>query len=262
MAAPGLELLYEVASPEIKRPQDALVCFIHWELISSGFRCLGTGEQASPQEREGSEKLPDGWASNKELYTLRYQSGQSKALLKVLLVQGTILVNLMESQTEKVADLTLNMEDFIDATNLQSFHSVYKNPKELHQQIQSKLLSSLLRPKETRRTPERAEHPPEHDPLRVPTRNPPRHPPTWEDPSGHFPYGAADLDPLGRSSGGMIFDPLHSGRTRPRPDPLGGLPLGAVPPGARFDPIGPPGAHRPGPDPDHLPPPGYDDMFM
>lgn len=40
---------------------------------------------------------------------------------------------------------------------------------------------------------------------------------------------------------------------------------GSVPPGARFDPVGPSGTEprRGGiPDPDHLPPPGYDDMFM
>ena len=40
-----------------------------------------------------------------------------------------------------------------------------------------------------------------------------------------------------------------------------------MPPGARFDPIGPPrtlnrGFVRNIPDDDHLPPPGYDDMFM
>jgi hypothetical protein len=41
-----------------------------------------------------------------------------------------------------------------------------------------------------------------------------------------------------------------------------------VPPGARFDPIGPPGTEprRAGlwgtPDADHEAPPGYDDMFM
>jgi proteasome inhibitor subunit 1 (PI31) len=45
---------------------------------------------------------------------------------------------------------------------------------------------------------------------------------------------------------------------------------GSVPPGARFDPYGPPDIGPRGgpgrglgePDPDHLPPPGYDDMFM
>lgn len=38
-------------------------------------------------------------------------------------------------------------------------------------------------------------------------------------------------------------------------------------PGARFDPFGPIDPfnntlNRPGPNPDHLPPPGYEDMFM
>ncbi|CAN8026831.1 unnamed protein product [Ixodes persulcatus] len=69
----------------------------------------------------------------------------------------------------------------------------------------------------------------------------------------------------------MIMDP----RQIPRPhhsDPgvgIPGLPRGAVPPGARFDPFGPPHPNNPGnrhtfagPSPDHLPPPpDYDDMF-
>lgn len=58
----------------------------------------------------------------------------------------------------------------------------------------------------------------------------------------------------------MLFNPPFN------PDPLR---LPGIIPGARFDPFGPePGMFpRPGPDPDHLrppgnPPPGYDDMFM
>lgn len=49
------------------------------------------------------------------------------------------------------------------------------------------------------------------------------------------------------------------------PPPFGGRnPLPGIIPGARFDPFGPdPGRiGRSGPDPDHFPPPGYDDMFM
>lgn len=78
--------------------------------------------------------------------------------------------------------------------------------------------------------------------------------------------GRGDLDPLGRGGGGMLFNPpgmpFRPGMPR---DPLrpGGMP--GVIPGARFDPFGPidPNRHgRMGPDPDHLPPPGYDDMFM
>uniref|UniRef100_A0A3Q2DPX9 Proteasome inhibitor PI31 subunit n=1 Tax=Cyprinodon variegatus TaxID=28743 RepID=A0A3Q2DPX9_CYPVA len=80
----------------------------------------------------------------------------------------------------------------------------------------------------------------------------------------------SDSDPLrmpsrSRGGGGMIVDPLRSGYPRSGFDPSSGipdiLPPGAVPPGARFDPFGPVGRHRP-PDPDHMPPPGYDDMFM
>eukprot|EP00127_Corallochytrium_limacisporum_P007218 Clim_evm91s243 gene=Clim_evmTU91s243 len=99
-------------------------------------------------------------------------------------------------------------------------------------------------------------------------------------------------------SGGMMFDPFRGGGGVPGapggfrpPGGNGQLPPGAVPPGARFDPFGPPGAPgmpgapggpnrggggggfgtgrpTPGqgryanPDPDQLPPPGYNDMFM
>ncbi|XP_075701987.1 proteasome inhibitor PI31 subunit-like [Rhinoderma darwinii] len=262
MASPGLELLLTLVSPDITRPQDPLVCFIHWELISHGLRCLGISEQAGAQET-GTERLPDGWANNKELYTLRYGHGISQILLKALTVEGTVIINAMELQSEKVSDVTLNIEDFIDNAHLKQYPSVYKNPAELKRQLEAKLLSPLLGAKKETVRAERVRDRPAHDdPLRVPTRAPASHHPPWTDPPGHFPYGAADLDPLGVRSGGMIMDPFQSGRTRPRPDPLGGLPSGAVPPGARFDPFGPIGSGRPTPDPDHLPPPGYDDMFM
>ncbi|KAF9366827.1 hypothetical protein BGX34_006096 [Mortierella sp. NVP85] len=98
----------------------------------------------------------------------------------------------------------------------------------------------------------------------------------------------------GSSGGGMVVGPNHPMFRRPPGAGSGGgiyggpqpLPRGSVPPGARFDPIGPfgpghgsaPGAgtaHRPPPgqgrgrttfpgepDNDEAPPPGYMDMFM
>lgn len=77
--------------------------------------------------------------------------------------------------------------------------------------------------------------------------------------------GRGDLDPFGRG-GGMLFNPPDY-----RQLPYLGIfgpgvrqPLRVPPPGARFDPFGPPGPNnRMGPDHDHFRQPGrYDDMFM
>lgn len=41
----GLEVLYESAAPSITCTQDALVCFLHWEVVTHGYYGLGTGDQ-------------------------------------------------------------------------------------------------------------------------------------------------------------------------------------------------------------------------
>ncbi|KAL5971914.1 Proteasome inhibitor PI31 subunit [Taenia solium] len=98
-------------------------------------------------------------------------------------------------------------------------------------------------------------------------------------------YGRNDLDPLGGDdwtrrlggAGGMVIDPTQALRQPrnsfglPHPGGLGGA-GGIVPPGARFDPIGPPimpprgigprGSRFNNPDPDSALPPGWEDMYM
>ncbi|CDS41967.1 proteasome inhibitor [Echinococcus multilocularis] len=98
-------------------------------------------------------------------------------------------------------------------------------------------------------------------------------------------YGRSDLDPLGvddwtqrlGGTGGMVIDPTQALRQPrnpfglPRPDGFGGI-GGMVPPGSRFDPIGPPmipprsigprGSRFNNPDPDSALPPGWEDMYM
>uniref|UniRef100_A0A5F8GPV3 Proteasome inhibitor PI31 subunit n=1 Tax=Monodelphis domestica TaxID=13616 RepID=A0A5F8GPV3_MONDO len=189
----GLELLYASAAPGITCPQDALICFVHWELVTHDYRALGTGDQSGPGDKK-SELLPPGWNANKELYVLRYESTDNsrKLLLKAILVDGSMIINALECGSQQVVDLTLNVEDYVNGEHLGDFHRGQR--------------------------------------------------------------------------GGMILDPLRSGFPRALIDPSSGLPNrlppGAVPPGARFDPFGPIGTNPSGPGPDHLPPPGYDDMFM
>ncbi|NXH52276.1 PSMF1 inhibitor, partial [Rhabdornis inornatus] len=266
----GLEPLYAWARPAISRPQDALVCGIHWELIQHGYRCLGTGDQPGPDERK-SELLPAGWEANKEVYTLRYKSTDDaqELLLKAIMVEDSMILNVMDRSSQKVADVTLAVADYINPEHLDDFHKVYKNTEELRTRITSGIIAPLGAPAgKARKEPEFKEDMHwDENPLRVPPRQPMgTRAPSRPSPLSPFAVGGEDLDPFGGRSGGMIVDPLHSGVPQPRIDPSSGipgrLPPGAVPPGARFDPFGPLGIGRPGPDPDHLPPPGYDDMFM
>ncbi|XP_056606598.1 proteasome inhibitor PI31 subunit isoform X2 [Triplophysa dalaica] len=183
----GLELLFNCVSNSISCSQDALICFVHWEIVKSGYKCLGIGDEPANGEKK-SELLPAGWNGSKELYTLRYRSKDDKSnlLLKAFTVDSTLIFNLMDSKTEKVTDLTVNVNEYIAEGNLQTFESVFKNTDELI----IKLKSSLLPPEkeerqeknERKRESEKASNlrDSNNDPLLIPHRAPPtRHPPDW-----------------------------------------------------------------------------------
>ncbi|XP_034388225.1 LOW QUALITY PROTEIN: proteasome inhibitor PI31 subunit [Cyclopterus lumpus] len=273
----GLEVLYTCVGGRVTCPQDAVVCFVHWEMIKSGYRCVGSGDEPLSTDRR-SELLPPDWSSNNELYSLRYESRDGDAhLLKAIAVDSTLIFNLMNSGTQQVSELTVNIVDHVDSDQLHTFHSVFKEADGLTEKVKTQLLPPQDRPPGPRKRREEEEEEEEQrrrredsDPLRIPNRQPRQGPPPhWHNPVvPPFAAGGADLDPFGsRGGGGMIVDPLRSGYPRSGFDPSSGipdiLPPGAVPPGARFDPFGPPvGRPRPRPDPDHMPPPGYDDMFM
>ncbi|NWY29194.1 PSMF1 inhibitor, partial [Pheucticus melanocephalus] len=174
-----------------------------------------------------------------------------------------------DRRSQKVADVTLAVADYINPEHLDDFHKVYKNTEELRTRITSGILAPLGPPAgKGRKEPESKEDVPwDENPLQLPPRQPMgARAPHRPSPLSPFAVGGEDLDPFGGRSGGMIVDPLRSGIPHAGIDPSSGipgrLPPGAVPPGARFDPFGPIGIGRSGPDPDHLPPPGYDDMFM
>ncbi|XP_074650948.1 proteasome inhibitor PI31 subunit-like [Tubulanus polymorphus] len=278
----GLEVLFSAAKNQLKSPIDALILYLHNNLINHGFKCAGTGEEGSWDKK--SELLPCGWNDNQDLYVLKYRQtdDNTRHLLKVLVVEGVLLVHLMRLVNEKVACTNVKVGDFT-SSQFTEFESAYKDLGVLEKQIQTELLNEVSgrtaaassQPQRRRDEP-RQQHRPEDDddPLRVgpPRRGGPRNfiPPDHRDPFG---VGRGDLDPFGGGAPGMIMDPFR-GHPRFGFDPNvgpGGLPRGAVPPGARFDPFGPPGhgggpppdnAFRPGPDPDHERPPDFDDMFM
>ncbi|XP_051886920.1 proteasome inhibitor PI31 subunit [Pristis pectinata] len=273
----GLELLYHSVVRDLVSPQDALVCFVHWELVRAGYKCLGTGDQGSTDEKK-KELLPVGWNGNQELYTLRYRSdnNQKELLLKAISVDASLIINVMNCQSEQVVDLTVHLDDYISSDHLQQYDRVFKKKDELRHLVESVIISPLdgmkqrtaggsQREKKSVQPAPSAQPRTDTSPLYIPPSIPQRQSP-WSDPMAPFATGGDDLDPFSDRRGGMIVDPLRSGLPRSGFDPSSGipgqLPPGSVPPGARFDPFGPIGRGRAGPDPDHLPPPGYDDLFM
>ncbi|GLD58059.1 proteasome inhibitor PI31 subunit [Lates japonicus] len=179
----GLEVLYTCVAGSITCPQDAVVCFVHWEMIKSGFRCVGSGDAPSSSDKK-SELLPPDWSSNKELYSLRYKprDGDAQMLLKAISVDSTLIFNLMNSSTQQVSDLTVNISEHVDVDQLHTFDSVFKDADSLSEKVKTQLLPPQDRPtgqrseKKSRREEEEEERQrrrgEDSDPLRMPSRHP------------------------------------------------------------------------------------------
>uniref|UniRef100_A0A8C4PVS1 Proteasome inhibitor PI31 subunit n=1 Tax=Eptatretus burgeri TaxID=7764 RepID=A0A8C4PVS1_EPTBU len=260
---PGLELLLAAARPV--SPADALVCFLHWSLIQDGLHCVGLGEQTDSAMDVKSEKLPRDWNSNNDVYILRYKSpDERKALLmKMLVVDGNAIINVLNMKTEQVVDATIKLEDHISEGDFEDPEKTFKNETELRSLVQKKLMVPLNKDG-TQRDGGKSKGRSFGNERDVDRRVPLQHPRGFRQPDlpvlPPFEVGGADLDPFGHGRGGMFVDPFHAGRPYRGPGPNTGLPPGALPPGARFDPIRPFGPFS-GPNPDHLRPPD-DDMFM
>lgn len=63
----GLEVLFASAAPAITCAQDALVCFLHWELVTRGYYSVGAGEQV----RHGAARSQGGGAKVSSAQTHR-----------------------------------------------------------------------------------------------------------------------------------------------------------------------------------------------
>lgn len=275
----SLEILFNYEKGKLRSGEDALVCCVHSFLIGRGFKCVGHGEQAPTATAKKSDMLPSSWAEGHDHYALTYQhetSGET-FLLKIVKFDRMLLVNFLRFKDERVASFEIRPTDYVE-NNLSSFDTAFKNLDKLWKLLDTELLNTFANKSKTcppsKSTEQPRSEPHQQDPLRAtPGRR------QWEEHASPFGIGRSDLDPFAGPGSGMIFDPMRSGMPS-YGSPAGGiggpnrLPRGAVPPGARFDPFGPPdldpsGSRYPdfrnsrsGPDPDHLPPPGYDDMFM
>eukprot|EP00188_Purpureofilum_apyrenoidigerum_P006059 Plantae.Rhodophyta-Purpureofilum_apyrenoidigerum.ctg8706.p1 GENE.Plantae.Rhodophyta-Purpureofilum_apyrenoidigerum.ctg8706~~Plantae.Rhodophyta-Purpureofilum_apyrenoidigerum.ctg8706.p1 ORF type:complete len:310 (-),score=42.04 Plantae.Rhodophyta-Purpureofilum_apyrenoidigerum.ctg8706:416-1345(-) len=250
------------------------------------------GENASPEE-----KMPDGWKSSGYggLYK-HHQSGLNFELRMIPLGQRLRATATVIEEDDKTFDADFRADTYVrDDAPIQrenfQWDGVFKNVEEFASLAQLNLGYKLVPDSaktvadesmgentgsstSTTRGASSQQQAPDRDPLMI--GRPQRPNPYYPDPVPSFAdVGGDDLLPAGlyrdglrphapgfrgEGAGSLVGPnhPLFAGRVPPNGG-IGGprLPRGAVPPGARFDPFGPPDVDpsRFGPDPDHDQPP-------
>ena len=283
----------------LRHQHDAAVLVIHCYLLERGFSFLGFGESSgsSPDPAPGSP-IPDGWNTDADVYSFRYSftSGTEKGtlLLKLLIMGPTLLVHgVILEHPDRVFSTEIRVADFVNVPGPNSTaEAIFKDVNGLTsvfwKDVGLKLVSSL-----------------KGDSLLIENNRAPMHSgfsnasvdrgfagqdfgarPTPYDTGPHAvpsPFGLGEFDvggpwgvDFGSEYGGNLMGPQHPGFFSQNRQPRG---MPYHPPGARYDPFGPPQIFPGGPqyppqmrrptrppfsepDPNHLPPPGYDDMFM
>ncbi|CRK99484.1 CLUMA_CG012803, isoform A [Clunio marinus] len=263
----GLDLLLESQKANIKSKNDIVVIILHWMLCKNDLRNVGIGDSKFYNENDRpSELLPEGWNQDSSAYSLRYMLDKNIYLLYANSTSDSLVVNLIDAKTLQSSSLAFDVNAIVKSTTGRTIDDFVSSSEDLIKRIGDEIVKPIFKKDEKKaKTSEESTS----NPLLVrPPQRPPMIPSFYDsrrDPLNPFidplrDIGRGDLDPLGRG-GGMLF---QSNPSRYHPGRLGGLPpdpgvLG-IPPGARYDPPNPLG--RLNPDNDHLPPPGYDDMFM
>ncbi|XP_055686886.1 proteasome inhibitor PI31 subunit [Lutzomyia longipalpis] len=274
----GWNLLLRTIAHDVQSDFDILVAVVHWHMTRKGFSCLGIGcDNIYVDTDKGSELLPDDWNAQGDVYRLRYvRDGELFILTAVKKEEMVALFNLIIMKNMDLRNVEFKVEDTVRGRT-GSLTEVLNDAPNVLKKIDEKLLISKAeqdswKAKEKARRERHDLDDEQSSPLEVRGFDVHR-----RFPENPFSVGRGDLDPLGRLGGGMLFPSPDMPFAGGIPDPgfgiPGGLPRGAVPPGARFDPFAPqptnplrgPGGGRPrggSPDNDHFPPPGYNDMFM
>ncbi|KAK2704571.1 proteasome inhibitor PI31 subunit-like [Artemia franciscana] len=254
-----LELLFKSAT--LKSRADALLLLVNAKLIETGCH-FEVGDETTV--------VPPGNWNEGEVYDLKLKYEGETLLLKGVKTEEELFVNLhLQSGDNGIdASVAFRLDEATD--DYSRLNEAFHHRDLLVARIEKDVIQPLFKKKEKAQLPKVVSSggpkSPPRDPLRV-ERGPSQRDDRWS-------YGRGDLDPTGRSRGGMIMDPF--GRGRPDWEGSHGLPRGAVPPGARFDPVGPmnpdevtppfemPRRREPPrgmgmPDPDHMRMPGFGD---
>jgi len=219
-------------------------------------------------------------------------------LIKSLVIGPKLLVHGVGVEDGTIHNLEITVSDYANDSALEDYDNLFKQLSNLISLFKIQIVHKLFpegtkegyqQSTATQQPSPRAEpyqparYDPNNDPLRVPNsgRNPrqPISPLMEPGPYGQpyqppFSIGRNDLNPFPNSTpfggpefGGNLMGPHHPG-FGPASYPYAHGPNGrgrgrGVPPGARFDPFGPPGSNMGDPDRDDFGPPGANyDYFL
>lgn len=263
--------------PSFRNSSDKLAFVVHASFLASGYVLTATGPPAYSDTAFTSPSTDDvgidRWNELEDDYAFVYanpEKGSKKVLVKCLVMNDKLLVDALAEGGSEPVHLEINVGDYVEENQGTNYSAHYKNLEKLVMNLDSEILSKLEGTSSTgtssnkpsgSETREGSRHinepgvgiaePRGRQPYPMGPLYPPVNPiggsdlfpgpgagvyPTWGDPSGGGGMLLGPNDPrwFGGSGGGMGFP---------------GAPPG-VPPGARFDPFGPPGV--PGFEPDRF----------
>ncbi|XP_077229229.1 putative proteasome inhibitor isoform X2 [Tasmannia lanceolata] len=260
--------------PYFRNPHDKIAFAAHASFLASGYILTATGNRAysdNALSSSGQEEVGiDGWNDLDDcygfIYTKTEKESKKSVLMKCLIIGDNLAIDVLPSGDEQkgLIDLQINVNDYVsdDGGSSTGFADMYKNFKGLIEHLDSGILSKLdstTRTKkldttsrsQTTQRGEGSEHnevqpaPGVHiepEPYYSGTVYPPIHPAGTGD---LYPGPGAGVYPMrGINDGSMLVgpnDPRWFGGIGGGEHP--GFPgrIPGVPPGARFDPYGPPG---------------------
>ncbi|OVA17754.1 Fbxo7/PI31 domain [Macleaya cordata] len=250
--------------PTFRNPHDKVAFAVHAVFLASGYSLTATGPPAFSDTVLSSppsgEVGIDGWNQTEDCYGFVYskndQDSKNTVLVKCLVMGDHLVIDAISSKTQDKEPISvqINVKDYDGANGSTNFADQYKNFAKLVTTLNSGIVSKMgdspgtgssssTAPPRSERS-ERSEHnldePQNREPLGPRFVFPPIVPGVHDD---RLPGPGAGMYPrVGPDIGGpMLIGPNDPRWFRPGGDHPGIPDSIGVPPGARFDPYGPPG---------------------
>lgn len=259
-------MMIRASRPSFRNPHDKLAFAVHASFVASGFVLLATGAPAFTDDpfssSHGDEVGIDHWNDFEDKYAFIYSHpdrNSKKVLVKCLVMNDKLLVDALGEDDNEVHHIELDSQEFVENGGA-NYNSQYKNFGKLFEEITKKIVSKYkgssggnlsTQPSSSEKGVIRddadglgAESVGSYQPSRSFPQGYVVPPIPAFSGSDTIPAPGAGVYPTRDTGGfgGMLVGPRDA-RFFPGIGGDTGLPGGlqGVPPGARFDPFGPPG---------------------